>query len=107
RIDLGLGRSGHRRAELLAATDTAVGAQVDYSAEVIDGVVIPPPSGPPPLHDSAYLSAVFETLQQPGAVAPDFAVQLDQIRALLAGTFRTPAGTALRVNPGAGAGLDL
>lgn len=53
------------------------------------------------------VAAGYLVLQQPGAESPDFAVVVDDIRALLAGTYKTADGVALSATPGVGADIEL
>ncbi|MET8335234.1 hypothetical protein ABZV14_33375 [Streptosporangium canum] len=46
-------------------------------------------------------------LQQPGAESPDFADQVDDILAQLAGTYRSAEGVAAHAVPGEGAEVEL
>lgn len=103
RIDLGLGRSGQRRAEVLAG---AVDPPSPRSPHTIDGVLFPPPFATSGLLKSERVLASLGALQQPGAQAPDFADQLDDITALLADTYRRQ-GVSLTARPGAGAELEV
>ena len=65
RLDLGLGRSAHRIAEVRSAGVKPVPAP-DRPTRVRDGVVIPPPFSSGRLLDTARLAASFEALQLPG-----------------------------------------
>ncbi|MGW0177428.1 LLM class flavin-dependent oxidoreductase [Rhodococcus sp. NPDC003322] len=104
RIDLGIGRSGQRRADALKAAQGGPAAPVRRTTtEVRDGLVIPPPFFPDALLVSPRLVAGFAALQQPGAQSPDFGEQVDEILALLDGTYTTPDGIDLHAVPGAGA----
>ncbi|MGW0043066.1 LLM class flavin-dependent oxidoreductase [Rhodococcus sp. NPDC003348] len=104
RIDLGIGRSGQRRADALKAAQGGPAAPVRRTTtEVRDGLVIPPPFSPDALLVSPRLVAGFAALQQPGAQSPDFGEQVDEILALLDGTYTTPDGIDLHAVPGAGA----
>ncbi|GGK66036.1 putative monooxygenase (luciferase-like) [Sphaerisporangium melleum] len=112
RVDLGLGRSGQRRAELAAEPTRPSPARPPAPAEparatVVDGLLIPPPFSYAELARSPHLAAQAALLQQPGALTPDFAEQVDDIGAFLAGTYRTPDGYALHAVPGEGARLEL
>ena len=106
RLDLGLGRSAHRVAELRSAGVPPVPAR-ERSTQVRDGVVIPPPFTAGQRLDTARLAASFDALLLPGSEAVDYAQQVDDIRALLNGTYRTDDGTQLQVVPGEGADLEL
>jgi alkanesulfonate monooxygenase SsuD/methylene tetrahydromethanopterin reductase-like flavin-dependent oxidoreductase (luciferase family) len=104
RIDLGLGRSGQRRAELAAAPQQP---RPRPEAHVVDGLLIPRPFDFSALAGAPAVRLFAELLQQPGAQSPDFAEVVDQIAALIAGTFRLPDGTEAHVVPGEGADLQL
>ncbi|MEU7894525.1 MsnO8 family LLM class oxidoreductase [Nonomuraea sp. NPDC049152] len=95
RIDLGIGRSGQRRAELATS-----GAPVT-PARVVDGLLIPEPFDWSVLAKHPQLALQAALLQQPGATTPDFAEQIDEVRAFLRGTHRA------RAVPGTGAEVEL
>ncbi|EOM77998.1 LLM class flavin-dependent oxidoreductase [Rhodococcus rhodnii] len=109
RIDLGLGRSGHRRAEALAAVSGERGPAVATrtETEIREGVVLPPPFDASRVLASPLLTAAAGVLQQPGARSPDFAEQVDDILALLRGTYLSPDGVALRAVPGTAADVQV
>jgi luciferase family oxidoreductase group 1 len=46
-------------------------------------------------------------MQQPGAQTPDYAEQVDDILALLAGSYRSPEGAEAHVVPGEGAAVEV
>jgi alkanesulfonate monooxygenase SsuD/methylene tetrahydromethanopterin reductase-like flavin-dependent oxidoreductase (luciferase family) len=112
RLDLGLGRSGHRRAQFGAqpehpkkshpVIDTVTGR-----TEIREGVVVPPPFDPGRIRDRSKFLASVAALQQPGAQALDFAEQVDEVRALLDGTYQSADGIALHAVPGEGAQVEL
>ncbi len=91
RIDLGVGRSGQRRRE--AAKKPADGAKPKPKRELptewrdVDGVVVPPPFDIRTIITDR-LRAQMSVLQQPEAVSPDFADQVDDILAMLNGCYR-------------------
>ncbi|NKX90846.1 LLM class flavin-dependent oxidoreductase [Nocardia coubleae] len=112
RLDLGLGRSGHRRTQYGAATTTAKGGRPVLDAvvgrtQVRDGVVVPPPFDPRRVLDRSKFLASLEALQQPGARSLDFADQVAEISALLDGTYTTSDGVALHAVPGEGIDTEL
>ena len=94
RLDLGLGRSGQRRAEALKAVAERNNQPTPprRETEIRDGVVIPAPFDPSGLLLSPRLAAAQSVLQQPGALSPAFDQQVDDILALLGGTYSTPDG---------------
>ncbi|WP_030924962.1 LLM class flavin-dependent oxidoreductase [Streptosporangium amethystogenes] len=105
RVDLGLGRSGQRRAEFAELAKKAPPAP--RPARVVDGLLIPEPFSFTALARSPLLSLYGSLLQQPGAESPDFADQVEDIAALIAGTYRSPEGVAAHAVPGEGADLRL
>ncbi|MFG1703723.1 MsnO8 family LLM class oxidoreductase [Nonomuraea sp. M3C6] len=116
RIDLGLGRSGQRRAELTGRPPAggAIGpapaggaSSGPVAARVVDGLLIPPPFDYSVLIKSPHLAFQASLLQQPGARTPDFAEQVDEIIAFLGGTYTSPDGLAAHAVPGEGADVEL
>ncbi|NKY43101.1 LLM class flavin-dependent oxidoreductase [Nocardia cerradoensis] len=106
RLDLGLGRSAHRIAEVRSAGVKPVPAP-DRPTRVRDGVVIPPPFSSGRLLDTARLAASFEALQLPGTQPLDYGRQVREIRDLLTGNYRSSEGIALHAVPGEGAEVQL
>ncbi|MCC3313385.1 LLM class flavin-dependent oxidoreductase [Nocardia africana] len=106
RLDLGLGRSAHRIAEVRSAGVKPVPAP-DRPTRVRDGVVIPPPFSPGRLLDTTRLAASFEALQLPGTQPLDYGRQVREIRDLLTGNYRSSEGVALHAVPGEGAEVQL
>jgi alkanesulfonate monooxygenase SsuD/methylene tetrahydromethanopterin reductase-like flavin-dependent oxidoreductase (luciferase family) len=106
RIDLGVGRSGRRREEANKAKVPPQPRKPKAPREwrEVDGVVIPAPINPFKLLDLERLAATSSVLQQPEAVAPEFAQQLDDIIAMFAGTYQVN-GIDVHVVPGEGAPL--
>lgn len=98
RIDLGVGRSGQRRVEAMREKPKTPKPPREWHE--IDGVVIPAPFDMRALLTDPRLQTRMAVLQQPQAVAPDFADQLDDILAMLADRYEI--GTVV---PGAGSGL--
>ncbi|WP_445162300.1 LLM class flavin-dependent oxidoreductase [Mycobacterium sp. Dal123C01] len=86
RIDLGVGRSGQRRSQEHKPKKPREPKPPRVWHEV-DGVVIPTPFDLRGLLDLERLQPTMEILQQPEAVSPDFAEQVDDILALLDGTY--------------------
>jgi len=109
RIDLGLGRSMQRRSEAAktlekqATRPPAAAAR----ARVVNGLLIPPPYSAAALLKSPRYAQQAALLQQPGAQSPDFAGQVEDIRAFLAGTWRSESGISLTAVPGAGADAEI
>jgi alkanesulfonate monooxygenase SsuD/methylene tetrahydromethanopterin reductase-like flavin-dependent oxidoreductase (luciferase family) len=102
RVDLGLGRSGQRR----KPEDKPKAREPKPPREwrEVDGVVIPTPFDLRKLLGLGQIQATMSVLQQPEAVAPDFADQVGDIIAMLTGTFQVD-GFDLHAVPGEGAGL--
>jgi alkanesulfonate monooxygenase SsuD/methylene tetrahydromethanopterin reductase-like flavin-dependent oxidoreductase (luciferase family) len=109
RIDLGLGRSGQRKAEALRelSSGTHPTAPEPVESRVVDGLLIPLPFSFAKLLTAPTVAAYGALLQQPGAQSPDFAEQVDDILALLAGTYRSPDGIEAHAMPGEGAQVQV
>lgn len=104
RIDLGIGRTGQRRAEALAGKDRP---EPEHEEKVIEGILFPKPFPMGNLVLSERLLATGSVLVQPEAKTPDFEVQLDDIIDFLRGDFTTSSGVSLTATPGAGAQVEL
>jgi alkanesulfonate monooxygenase SsuD/methylene tetrahydromethanopterin reductase-like flavin-dependent oxidoreductase (luciferase family) len=106
RIDLGLGRSAQRRITKPKTPGARKPARPDPPREwrEVDGVLIPPPFDLRGLLLSGRVKATMSILQQPEAVAPDFAEQLGDVMAMIAGTYEVD-GFDLHAVPGEGAAL--
>lgn len=104
RIDLGVGRSGQRRREAQRAGDKPRTPKPVPPWREVDGVVVPSPFDVTVLMRNPRLKAKMSVLQQPEAVSPDFAEQVGDILALLAGTYEVDGVDAHAV-PGEGARL--
>ncbi|MCW2661508.1 MAG: luciferase [Mycobacterium sp.] len=103
RIDLGLGRSGQRRITK-PRSPKPPRPEPPREWREVDGVVIPPPFDVRGLLGSGRIKATMSILQQPEAVAPDFAEQLGDIIAMLSGNYEVD-GFDLHAVPGEGAAL--
>jgi alkanesulfonate monooxygenase SsuD/methylene tetrahydromethanopterin reductase-like flavin-dependent oxidoreductase (luciferase family) len=106
RIDLGLGRSAQRRITKPKTPGAPKPPRPEPPREwrEVDGVLIPPPFDLRGLLLSGRVKATMSILQQPEAVAPDFAEQLGEIMAMIAGTYQVD-GFDLHAVPGEGAAL--
>jgi alkanesulfonate monooxygenase SsuD/methylene tetrahydromethanopterin reductase-like flavin-dependent oxidoreductase (luciferase family) len=102
RIDLGVGRSGQRRRE--AGQRRPGPPRPTPGWRNVGGVVVPPPFDQTPLYTSETNKARASALVQPCAVPPDFAEQVADIEAMLAGTY-TVDGHDIHAVPGEGAPL--
>lgn len=105
RIDLGLGRSGQRRAEAVAGGPRP--SRPPAEPRVVDGLLIPTPFDPSVLFGLARLRHQAARLQQQGAETPDYAQQVDEILELIDGSSATPDGEVLHAVPGEGARVDV
>ncbi|QKW30432.1 MsnO8 family LLM class oxidoreductase [Streptomyces seoulensis] len=104
RLDLGLGRSGGRPAGRQEAPATATPV-VDGRAP--NGLLIPPPFSFERLLASPRIALQRALLQLPGAESPDYAGQIDDLLALLAGGYRSPEGVEAHAVPGEGAEVEV
>ncbi|GGN35064.1 MsnO8 family LLM class oxidoreductase [Streptomyces fuscichromogenes] len=104
RLDLGLGRSGGRPPGEKAATPTATPV-IDGRAP--NGLVVPPRFSFARLLGSPRLALHRKLLLLPNAESQDYAEQIDDILALLAGTYRTEDGVEAHVVPGEGAEVEV
>jgi alkanesulfonate monooxygenase SsuD/methylene tetrahydromethanopterin reductase-like flavin-dependent oxidoreductase (luciferase family) len=105
RIDLGVGRSGQRRIDPNKPRKPRPETeQPPREWREIDGVVVPPPFNLRGLLNKQRVQATMAILQQPDAVAPDFAEQLGDIIAMLDGSYRVD-GHDVHAVPGEHSGL--
>ncbi|MGW1721476.1 LLM class flavin-dependent oxidoreductase [Streptomyces sp. NPDC002306] len=105
RLDLGLGRSGGRPPGQPAAPPPTATPVVDGRAP--NGLVIPPRFSFEQLLGSPRIALQRGLLLLPGAASQDYAQQIDDILALLAGTYRSPEGVEAHVVPGEGADVEV
>ena len=96
RLDLGLGRSGGRPPGQPAAEPPPPG-------HAPNGLVIPPRFSFERLLGSPRIALQRKLLLLPGAESQEYAEQIDDLLALLAGTYRTDDGVEAHVVPGEGA----
>ncbi|ORV09276.1 LLM class flavin-dependent oxidoreductase [Mycobacterium celatum] len=104
RIDLGVGRSGQRRLTPDKPRKPRPKTETPREWREIDGVVVPPPFDLRSVLNKERVQATMAILQQPEAVAPDFAEQLGDIIAMLNGTYQVD-GFDLHAVPGERSGL--
>jgi len=104
RIDLGVGRGQRRDTGFKPKPPSAKKDRLPRQWREVDGVVIPLPFDLRGLLDTERVLATMGVLQQPEAVAPDFADQLDDIIAMLAGTYEV-GGFDVHAVPGDRSGL--
>jgi alkanesulfonate monooxygenase SsuD/methylene tetrahydromethanopterin reductase-like flavin-dependent oxidoreductase (luciferase family) len=103
RIDLGVGR-GQRRDTGFKPKQPSAKTRPPRHWREVDGVVIPLPFDLRGLLDKERVQATMGILQQPEAVAPDFAEQLADIIAMLDGTYQVE-GFDVHAVPGERSGL--
>ncbi|KUJ54703.1 LLM class flavin-dependent oxidoreductase [Streptomyces sp. MI02-2A] len=105
RLDLGLGRSGGRPPGEKAAAPPTATPVVDGHAP--NGLLIPPRFSFERLLRSPRIALQQGLLMLPGAQSQDYAQQIDDILALLAGTYRSAQGLQAHVVPGEGADIQV
>ncbi|MGP4004948.1 LLM class flavin-dependent oxidoreductase [Streptomyces sp. 4N124] len=105
RFDLGLGRSGGRPPGQQTAAPPTATPIVDGRAP--NGLLIPPRFPFERLLGSPRIALQRKLLLLPGAESQDYAEQIDDILALLAGTYRSPEGVEAHVVPGEGADVEV
>ncbi|HLY82466.1 MAG TPA: LLM class flavin-dependent oxidoreductase [Acidimicrobiales bacterium] len=106
RIDLGLGRSGSRRAAN-GGGEPEVPRGSEVATRTERGLLIPARVSTPALLTSPRTAMQAALLQQPGAQTPEYAEQIDDILALLAGTYRSSDGVEAHAVPGEGAQVEV
>jgi len=104
RIDLGVGRSGQRRREAIKEGEQKPKKPLRTEWLDVGGVIVPPPFDMTILMRNPRLRAKMSVLQQPEAVAPDFADQVNDILAMLDGSYEI-GGVDAHATPGEHAGL--
>ncbi|MGW5865124.1 LLM class flavin-dependent oxidoreductase [Streptomyces sp. NPDC055239] len=105
RLDLGLGRSGGRPPGTQGAAPPTATPVVDGRAP--GGLRIPARFSYEHLLGSPRVALQRKLLQQPHAEAQDYGEQVDDILALLAGTYRSDDGIEAHVVPGEGADIQV
>ncbi|MEU6762787.1 LLM class flavin-dependent oxidoreductase [Streptomyces sp. NPDC046853] len=105
RLDLGLGRSGGKPPATPAAAPPPATPVVDGRAP--NGLRIPPRFSYEHLLGSPRVALQRKLLQQPNATSQDYGEQVDDILALLAGTYRSADGIEAHVVPGEGADIQV
>lgn len=105
RLDLGLGRSGGRPPG--APTDPLPTATPVVDGRAPSGLRIPPRFSFEHLLGSPRIALQRTLLQQPHARSQDYGEQIDDILALLAGTYRSVDGVEAHVVPGEGADVQV
>ena len=101
RFDLGLGRSGGRPSPPLPSATPVVDGRAP------NGLRIPPRFSFERLLGSPRIALQRKLLLLPKAESQEYGEQIDDVLALLAGTYRSPDGAEAHVVPGEGADLEL
>ena len=101
RVDLGLGRSGGK------PPSTAAPAGEPFVGRTPEGLLIPPRYSPAHLLGSPRFALQKRLLSLPGAEPQPYAEQVDDVLALLSGTYKSAEGEEAHVVPGEGADLEL
>jgi len=104
RIDLGLGRSGGRGKP--GPGGTAPTPRPREASVTPNGLLLPPAFDFSAVLASPRFGLIKTLLQQPGATAQDYAEQIDDVLALLRGTYATAEGVEAHVVPGEHARLE-
>jgi alkanesulfonate monooxygenase SsuD/methylene tetrahydromethanopterin reductase-like flavin-dependent oxidoreductase (luciferase family) len=109
RLDLGLGRSPGRPTGPTGEETpiSAAAAEASRTGWTSNGLRIPAKFSPAKLLASPRLAMQKTLLQQPNAESQDYGKQIDDILALLRGTYRTDAGIEAHVVPGEGADVQV
>jgi luciferase family oxidoreductase group 1 len=111
RLDLGLGRSTFRRRPKATSDSPAADPSAERSSDVARrterGLLLPARVSLARVLKSPRFAMTSRLLQQPNAETPEYADQVDQILALLAGTYRSAEGAEAHVVPGEGADVEV
>ncbi|QKW07326.1 LLM class flavin-dependent oxidoreductase [Streptomyces sp. NA04227] len=105
RLDLGLGRSGGR--PTAPGRPPAPSATPVVDGRAPNGLLIPPKFSFEHLLGSPRFALHRRLLQLPGAESQDYGEQIDDILALLRGTYRTADGIEAHIVPGEGADVQV
>ncbi|MER5596126.1 LLM class flavin-dependent oxidoreductase [Streptomyces sp. NPDC002265] len=105
RLDLGLGRSGGRPPGRTAGPAPTATGVIDGRAP--NGLRIPPRFSFEHLLGSPRVALQRKLLHLPNAESQDYGEQIDDILALLAGTYRSADGVEAHVVPGEGADVEI
>ncbi|MGO8853190.1 MAG: LLM class flavin-dependent oxidoreductase [Mycobacterium sp.] len=107
RFDLGLGRSGGKPRESTSSVLSASASRELVGGRMPNGLLIPAKFDPTPLLKSSRFALHKALLQLPGAESQNYTEQVDDILALIAGTYRSDDGEEAHVVPGRGAELQI
>jgi alkanesulfonate monooxygenase SsuD/methylene tetrahydromethanopterin reductase-like flavin-dependent oxidoreductase (luciferase family) len=103
RLDLGLGRSGGRPPQQYLQTSPATAG----AAGAANGLLIPPKFSPEAMLRSPRFAVQRKLLQLPNAEPQDYGEQIDDMLALLRGTYVSASGIRARAVPGEGARVQV
>ena len=107
RLDLGLGRSGGLPPAKYLAAEPAPDATPVVDGRAPGGLLIPPKYFPAALLKSPRFAVQRKLLQLPNAEPQDYGEQVDDILALLRGTYASADGIAARAVPGEDAAVQI
>jgi alkanesulfonate monooxygenase SsuD/methylene tetrahydromethanopterin reductase-like flavin-dependent oxidoreductase (luciferase family) len=108
RLDLGLGRSLGRPAPGQPLPGIAAGGPAHESDQrAANGLLLPKKFDHSNLLAGNKIKAMLDLLQQPNAYTPGYATQIDDVQALIAGTYVSAEGLAVHAYPGEGADLEI
>jgi alkanesulfonate monooxygenase SsuD/methylene tetrahydromethanopterin reductase-like flavin-dependent oxidoreductase (luciferase family) len=107
RLDLGLGRSGGRPAHQARAPVPAGPRPTANGQQAPNGLRIPPRFSPEQLLASPRFALQRKLLQLPNAEPQDYGEQVDDILALLRGSYASPDGVQAHAIPGEGAHVQV
>ncbi|MFD0311477.1 LLM class flavin-dependent oxidoreductase [Streptomyces sp. NPDC127119] len=105
RLDLGLGRSGGRPPG--GPVEPLPDATPVVEGRAPNGLLIPPKFSFAHLLGSPRVALQLKLLKQPNAESQEYGEQIDDILALLAGTYRSADGVEAHVVPGEGADVQV
>jgi alkanesulfonate monooxygenase SsuD/methylene tetrahydromethanopterin reductase-like flavin-dependent oxidoreductase (luciferase family) len=103
RLDLGLGRSGGRPPQQYLQTSPAAAG----APGAANGLLIPPKFFPEAMLKSPRFAVQRKLLQLPNAEPQDYGEQIDDMLALLRGTYVSADGVPARAVPGEGAQVQV
>ena len=107
RFDLGLGRSGSRPREPKAPALAGGGAAAVVDGRAPNGLRIPPRFNFAHLLGSPRFAMQKTLLQLPHAEPQNYTEQVNDVLALIAGTYSSPEGAEAHVVPGEGSALQI
>jgi alkanesulfonate monooxygenase SsuD/methylene tetrahydromethanopterin reductase-like flavin-dependent oxidoreductase (luciferase family) len=107
RLDLGLGRSGGRPPQQYRSGDATPDALGVDGGRAPNGLLIPPKFSPAALLKSPRFALQRKLLQLPNAEPQDYEEQIDDVLALLRGTYASADGIPARAVPGEHAQLQV